>query len=243
MNILIIHNTTQYSIDEDILTVQLERKKNDLNEIVLNDNFLEKDFEFYLNFLQNSDSNLTKSEYLSLKEIINIYGPKNLLNLIEKQIIEEENIIYNHFLIYNTIKYEINYQKMIFFSEKYEKLFLNNSKEIFSFKFHIDQNIFIKFLNIIHNDSKILINENLYEIYQLIIFFECFKLKKYINFLNNEFILKLYLNKENIIKEKLNFEIINNFENIIEEKFFFQFSLEDIKHFFLLFAQNKKLKF
>ena len=119
MNILIIHNTTQYSIDEDILTVQLERKKNDLNEIVLNDNFLEKDFEFYLNFLQNSDSNLTKSEYLSLKEIINIYGPKNLLNLIEKQIIEEENIIYNHFLIYNTIKYEINYQKMIFINEKY----------------------------------------------------------------------------------------------------------------------------
>ena len=217
----IIHNDNNYIIEEEILPYQLiQKKKNNLNKINLKDLFLEEDFELYLKFLENFSILILNNKIKILKEIINFYGPKNYLKILEKKKLFE----FNHFIFFNNIKYPINYQIMCLYSKKFENLFLNNSNEIFHFNYSIENKYFEEFLIFLHNEPKNQLFENNIYLFELIIYFECENLEK--NFKNNKnkLIIFLYLNENNINKNEFENQILNNFLEIIKEKYFFKLS-------------------
>ena len=234
--IKIFLNETLFEIEETYLSLELFKKLNNEIIIIKDLKILKISFEIYLNFLKDCTIVIPFFELNNIKYILEQFGPKSLISILENKKLNQ-NSEFNHFLIFNNIKFKINYQKMCFISKLYENLFFLNPNQIFIFSNDlISIEIFEIFLNIIHFDKSFSDNI-LIELNLLFDMFQCKNLNISLNY--NDKIVEYYLKNNNFLNNNEYFDyILNNFELFLKKEIFCSISI----NYLLLFLNNYKNK-
>ena len=193
----ILYNNIEYKVEIELIKFycnKIYKLFNKTNKLQLTDNFSNKSFQAFIDFIHNQRTIISEDIY---DEVLQILEKWNCLRLKKNLPPKTQSINKNNELLNNNFKYNFNTGLLIYHSQIFHNYFTYNPNQQLVLKDNFPEDTFLEFLELIHNNKEVKKLQNPFLVYQICLFYNCNNLIQLFDIKDPKFILQLINNSIN----------------------------------------------